>query len=250
MNERPTAVLIHGLSETRKVWRRQVSFLEPTFRVISYDVRGFGDSPTGAADGTVRQLADDLAQLLSAFGTGPVWLIGFSMGGVISQRFALDFPGQTKGVVLIASSCAVGLHGQKFFEHRIQQIEKGGLQSIVETNNSDARGCFYTEDENLIEEYKELRVAAVRDPAGYLNACHAMLDIGENPLTPELNAIRCPAFIIAGEYDPYCPPKASKMIADAIPNAKLSIIENVGHCMQFEASDQLNKHITSFITSH
>ena len=226
MSQRTTAVLIHGLSETRKVWRRQVSFLEPTLRVISYDVRGFGESPTGAADGTVRQLADDLAQLLSALETGPVWLVGFSMGGVISQRFALDFPGQTKGVVLIASSCAVGSHGQKFFKHRIKQVEKGGLKSIVETNNSDARGCFYTEDENLIEEYKELRATAVRDPAGYLNACHAMLDIGENPLTPELNAIRCPAFIIAGEYDPYCPPKASKMIADAIPNAKLSVIEN------------------------
>jgi pimeloyl-ACP methyl ester carboxylesterase len=247
MSDRPTAVLIHGLSETREVWSRQQSFLEPSMRVFSYDIRGFGDSPTGSADGSVRQMADDLGQLLSAFATGPAWLIGFSMGGVIAQRFALDFPDLARGLILIASSCAVGRGGREFFRHRIEQVTKGGLESLAETNDSDARGCFYTDDEELINEYKELRVGAVRDPAGYLNACNAMLAIGENPLTPELGAIRCPTSVIAGEHDPYCPPKASKMISDAIPGAVLTIIEGVGHCMQFEASDQLNKRIENFI---
>lgn len=250
MSERPTAVLIHGLSETREVWWRQVSFLEPSMRVITYDIRGFGSSPTGAANGTVRQMADDLAQLLSAFAAGPAWLVGFSMGGVISQRFALDFPNLTQGLVLIASSCAVGRGGRDFFKHRIEQLTKGGLESLATTNDVDARGCFYSGNEELISEYKELRVGAVRDAAGYLNACHAMLGIGENPLTPELSAVRCPTSVIAGEYDPYCPPKASKMISSAIPGAELTIFEDVGHCMQLEASDSLNKHIADFIGRH
>ena len=246
MSERPTAVLIHGLSETREVWWRQKSFLEPSMRVISYDIRGFGKSSTGAADGTVRQMADDLAQLLSAFETGPAWLVGFSMGGVIAQRFALDFPELSKGLVLVASSCAVGRGGREFFNYRIEQVTSGGLESLAKTNDGDARGCFHTGDEDLINEYKELRVAAVRDPAGYLNACNAMLGIGENPLTPELSALRCPTSVVAGEHDPYCPPKASKMISDAIPDAELTVIEDVGHCMQFEASDRLNNHIADF----
>ena len=247
MSERPTAVLIHGLSETREVWWRQKSFLEPSIRVISYDIRGFGKSSTGAADGTVRQMADDLAQLLSAFETGPAWLVGFSMGGVIAQRFALDFPELSKGLVLVASSCAVGRGGREFFNYRIEQVTSGGLESLAKTNDGDARGCFHAGDEDLINEYKELRVAAVRDPAGYLNACNAMLGIGENPLTPELSTLRCATSVVAGEYDPYCPPKASKMISDAIPDAELTVIEDVGHCMQFEASDRLNNHIADFI---
>jgi pimeloyl-ACP methyl ester carboxylesterase len=247
MSERPTAVLIHGLSETREVWWRQTSFLEPSMRVISYDIRGFGKSSTGAADGTVRQMADDLAQLLSAFETGPAWFVGFSMGGVIAQRFALDFPELSKGLVLIASSCAVGRGGREFFNYRIEQVTSGGLESLAKTNDGDARGCFHTGDEDLINEYKELRVAAVRDPAGYLNACNAMLGIAENPLTPELSTLRCPTSVVAGEHDPYCPPKASKMISDAIPDAELTVIEDVGHCMQFEASDRLNNHIADFI---
>jgi pimeloyl-ACP methyl ester carboxylesterase len=247
MSDRPTVVLIHGLSETRRVWWRQKAFLEQRMRVISYDVRGFGDSPTGAADGTVRQMADDLGQLLSGFEAGPAWLVGFSMGGVISQRFALDFPELTRGLVLVASSCAVGRGGQEFFHHRIEQVTTGGLENLSETNDSDARGCFHTDNEELINEYMALRVGAVKDPAGYVNACNAMLAIGENPLTPELSAIRCPTLVIAGEYDPYCPPKASQMISRAIPGAELVVLEDVGHCMQFEASDQLNELIADFI---
>lgn len=219
-------------------------------RVITYDVRGFGSSPAGAADGTVRQLADDLAQLLSAFETGPAWLVGFSMGGVISQRFALDFPDLTQGLILIASSCAVGRGGREFFRHRIRQLTTGGLESIATTNDSDARGCFHTANEELISEYKRLRVGAVRDPAGYLNACNAMLDVGENPLTGELAAIRRPTLVIAGEHDPYCPPKASEMIAAAIPGAEFTVIEDRGHCLQIEASDLLNNHIADFIGRH
>jgi pimeloyl-ACP methyl ester carboxylesterase len=247
MSERPTVVLIHGLSETREVWWRQKSFLDPAFRVLTYDVRGFGASPTGRADGTVHQMADDLAQLLSAFQKGPAWLVGFSMGGVIAQRFALDFPGLTRGLVLIASSCAVGRGGQEFFNHRIEQVASGGLESLAETNDADAHGCFYSGDQELINEYRELRVRAVRDPAGYLNACNAMLNIGEHPLTGDIAAIRCPALVIAGEHDPYCPPKASEMIAHAIAGAEFAVIEDAGHCLQFEASDDLNRRITDFI---
>ena len=170
------------------------------------------------------------------------------MGGVIAQRFALDFPQLTKGLVLVASSCAVGRGGQEFFNHRIEQVTSGGLESLAKTNDGDARGCFHTGDEELINEYKELRVAAVREPAGYLNACIAMLGVGEKPLTPELSTLRCPTSVIAGEYDPYCPPKASKMISAAIPDAELTVIEDVGHCMQFEASESLNDHIADFIS--
>lgn len=250
MSERPTAVLIHGLSETREVWSRQASYLQRSMAVIAYDVRGFGASPTGAADGTVRQMADDLAQVLSALAAGPVWLVGFSMGGIIAQRFALDFPGLTRGLVLIASSCAVGREGEKFFNQRIEQVSNGGLDSLAAINIEDASGCFATGNADLIAEYTQLRVGAVMEPEGYINACRAMLGIRLEPLTESLAGIGRPTLVIAGEFDPYCPPKASEQIAAAIPNAELRIIDGVGHCMQFEASDILNEYVDEFIRRH
>jgi len=244
---RQTAVLIHGLSEQRSVWSRQEVFLRSFMDVISYDVRGFGFSPVGAANGTVAQMADDLAQIISARVAGPAWLVGFSMGGVIAQRFALDFPGMVKGLVLVASSCTVGRPGQAFFNSRIEQVTQGGLEAIAAITDGDARGCFSMGDEKLIAEYQQLRTTAVKDPRGYLNACHAMLRLADEPMMPELGAINCPTCVLAGERDPYCPPRASEMIAAAIPGAQLTVVPGAGHCMHWEARDITNHLILDFI---
>ena len=66
-----TIILIHGLGDTREVWSRQISQLQHSFNVLAYDIRGFGMSPPGEGNGTVRQLADDVVQLISAIDTGP-----------------------------------------------------------------------------------------------------------------------------------------------------------------------------------
>ncbi len=249
MSERKTAVLIHGLSEARQAWSRQVAFLEPSMEVVTYDVRGFGTSPVGAANGTVKQLADDLAQIVSATCASPAWLIGFSMGGVIAQRFALDFPELAKGLVLIASSSTVGRAGIEFFQHRIEQAEKG-LDALRPVNHEDARGCFSMGDEQLIAEYQQLRVGAVGNVAGYLNAARAMLRLKDEAVTPELGSIARPTLVLAGERDPYCPPRASEMIASAIPKAELVVIPGAGHCMHWEARDATNTILGKFLENH
>lgn len=240
-------VLIHGLSESREVWSRQQSFLKRSMDVLSYDVRGFGLSPVGAGDGTVRQMADDLAQILSSHGMAPAWLVGFSMGGVIAQRFALDFPGMVQGLVLVASSCKVGHSGQEFFRQRIERVTRGGLEAIASITQIDGPGCFSRGDEQLIAEYTQLRSAAVRDPRGYLNACRAMLRLADEPMIEEIGAIDCPAMVLVGELDPYCPPRASEMIAEAIPGAELAVVPGAGHCVHWEATDVTNDLILRFI---
>jgi pimeloyl-ACP methyl ester carboxylesterase len=245
-----TIVLIHGLSEERHVWARQARVLERSCNVLAYDIRGFGASPTGAGQGTVEQMADDLAQLVSALGVGPVWLVGFSMGGVIAQRFALDFPTLARGLVLIASSCTVGRAGVAFFEDRIARVTAGGLEAFLELSKTDGQGCISPGHDELAAEYRELRSGAVRDPAGYLNACHAMLRLNTHPMVEELGSIACPTTVIAGELDPYCPPRASEAIAAAIPGAGLTVFENTGHCLHWEQPDRTNHMILEFIQAN
>lgn len=102
-------------------------------------------------------------------------------------------------------------------------------------------------DEQLIAEYQQLRCGAVRDPHGYLNACQAMLRLADDPLMPELGGIDCPTLVLAGELDPYCPPRASEMIAGAIPGAELAVVPKAGHCMHWEAPEITNDLIRQFI---
>ena len=70
IQDKQATFLIHGLSETREVWARQVSHLRQFRPTHAYDIRGFGHSPVGDGNGTVGQLADDLAQLVSACSHG------------------------------------------------------------------------------------------------------------------------------------------------------------------------------------
>lgn len=245
-----TAVLIHGLSEERSVWSRQAPFLRSTMNVVAYDIRGFGASPVGAGQATVEQMADDLGQILSAFDTGPAWLVGFSMGGVIAQRFAMDCPEMVNGLVLIASSCTVGHAGVEFFEDRIRQVSEGGMERLNSINASDALGCFSAGHEELTAEYQQLRQAAVRNPAGYVNACRAMLRLNEHPMVQDLGVIECPTAVIAGELDPYCPPRASESIAAAIAGSELTVIPGAGHCLHWEKPDVTSHLILDFIQQH
>ncbi len=253
MSSDKTVVLIHGLSEERTAWKRQETFLRDHMNVISYDVRGFGTSPVGAGIGTVGQMADDLAQIVSAAANGPVYLCGFSMGGVISQRFALDFPDMCKGLILVASSCVVGRPGAEFFTQRLKEVEEGGFEKLNATNTDDARGCFAPDKESnasLIAEYQKLRTQAVSDVQGYLNAGRAMLRLNTEPMIQELGAISHPTVVIAGELDPYCPPRASKMIEDSIPNAKMWVVPAVGHCLHWEEPEITSNMIKKFIATH
>jgi pimeloyl-ACP methyl ester carboxylesterase len=74
-----------------------------------------------------------------------------------------------------------------------------------------------------------------------------MLALADEAMMKELGAIDCPTLVLAGELDPYCPPKASKMIADAIPGSELKVVPGAGHCMHWEARDRTNDLILDFI---
>ncbi len=245
-----SAVLIHGLSESRAVWGRQEAYLRSFVHVLSYDVRGFGSSPVGDANGTVDQMAADLAKIISANGNTPAWLIGFSMGGVIAQRFALDFPDMVAGLVLIASSCKVGHAGQAFFHDRIGQVSTGGRAKLDEINRSDSNGCIAIDDKALVAEYQQLRVGSSTSVEGYLNACRAMLRLADQTMLEDLGRISCATAVMTGELDPYCPPRASEMIANAIPGAELTVIAGAGHCVHWEQPEVTNEFIHEFIQRH
>ena len=162
----------------------------------------------------------------------------------------MDHPDRVAGLVLIASSCTVGRAGVEFFEDRIQQASDGGLDKLHSINIDDARGCISDGHDELVAEYQALRTTAVRDVGGYLNACRAMLRLSEKPMMQDLGMIDCPTAVVAGELDPYCPPRAAQQIADAIAGSELTVIPKTGHCLHWEKPDFTNQLIHNFIHKH
>ncbi|MEI8019464.1 MAG: alpha/beta hydrolase [Schlesneria sp.] len=93
-------VLIHGGHFDHRIWEQQIDAFSPYYRVIAYDVRGFGKSSPQLKP---HQAHVDLCELLHGLGiAGPVHLVGLSLGGRIAVDFALTFPHLTRSLVLAA----------------------------------------------------------------------------------------------------------------------------------------------------
>lgn len=250
----PPVVLIHGISECGRSWENQIDQFATAFRVIALDVRGFGSSAVGDGDGTTRQLADDLWRLVEA-SDGPfvdaerLGIVGFSMGGVIAQRFAVDHPELVGALVVASSSSLVGASGARWFLERIELARTSGLGALSELNRQDAELVAASLRPDARTRYVSCRIEGFADGRGYLNACRAMAGLRELPLTPELPRIRCPSLVITGELDPSCPPRASSIIAEQIPGAEMHILPGIGHLAHWEAPELFNETLRSFLLS-
>lgn len=241
-------VLIHGLSETRAAWHHQVQEFSRHFRVITYDVRGFGESETGIPEGTPQQFARDVAGLLSNLGIDQACLWGFSMGGVIAMRFAIDYPRMVKALVVASSSSRINRQAVEFFKLRSSLATSDDLTGLIDLNTQDAKACVAENRPDLVQRYIDLRTSAVQDPKGYANACGAMTSLYEHPLTEELGGIKCPTLVITGERDMFCPPKASSIIQNGISGSSLRILPGAGHCAHWEQAASFNSIALDFLT--
>src|SRR5712691_5150031 len=97
-------ILIHGLADDHRAWRRALPGLTLRHRVLMYDLRGHGETSLGRPDGTLKQLAADLVSLMDSVGVGSANVAGFSLGGTIAMRVAIDHPEKVRGLVLVATS--------------------------------------------------------------------------------------------------------------------------------------------------
>jgi pimeloyl-ACP methyl ester carboxylesterase len=101
----PTLVLLHGVTlDAESNWGAAVPTLAQSFRVLAPDLRGHGAGPPARAPYRLEDCANDVAALVTTLGTGPVIVVGYSMGGMIAQTFWRQYPELTAGLVLCATA--------------------------------------------------------------------------------------------------------------------------------------------------
>lgn len=96
-------LLVHGFPFCRGAWQKQVDALRASYRVIVPDLQGFGESEGKPGTASMAEFAADLHGLLQQLSTGPVVLIGHSMGGYVALAFARQFPAMLRGLVLVST---------------------------------------------------------------------------------------------------------------------------------------------------
>jgi len=224
--EGPAVVLTHGLGGSVGAWETLAERLRMQHRVVTWDVRGFGDSdrPDGPVGPAVW--ARDLNQLLRAIDLEHAVIAGISMGGVIAQRFALDFPERTDGLILLSTSSEVGLAATAAWRARADLVERDGLAAALQVGPALSYSRRYREEHAEAIAAATRRTIARNSPHVYAAACRAVADYS---FTAELATLACRTLILQGTEDELTPPGGSVILQRTIPGAVLCWVQGSGH---------------------
>jgi pimeloyl-ACP methyl ester carboxylesterase len=234
-------VLIHGLGGDLHAWDADVPLFARHHRVLRPDVRGFGlsDKPPGPYSPAL--FARDLDGLLTACGIGAAHVLGISMGGVIAQRFALEFPARVHSLILVSTSSEVGAQSVAAWQRLADLIEQEGFDA----RTADASRAF---SPTFAARHPEVVAAmgqrnAANDPRGYAAAARAVSDY---KWTAELPGLTVPTLILQGLDDQLTPPGGSVKMSRALPNARLLMIPDAGHNLPVEQPLVFHSSVLAF----
>ncbi|HEV7564307.1 MAG TPA: alpha/beta hydrolase [Solirubrobacterales bacterium] len=236
-------VLIHGLAQDHRMWTAQQDELRGQ-RTIAYDVRGHGGTTIGDADGTLRQLGEDLVALLEE--VGPATCVGFSLGGTVALWAAAARPDLVPDLVVLATSSVVGSAAAGFFADRIALFSKGDRAEIAAALREDTKAQLGEADADL-EAIVVARLQAVADGAGYVNAARAMAAIHDDPLNTMLETLTQPVKVISGERDRFCPRRAAEIMLEHLPNASFEELPQLGHLLTDEDPGAVTRAIAAWL---
>ena len=226
----PAVVLLHGLAEDHRSWDTVAAQLE-SFCTHAVDLRGHGATTAGHAAGTLEQLSDDLIEFLGAV-SGPASVVGYSLGGTIGLRAAVDAPELVRSLVVVATSSVVGSAAAEFFAGRVAQLDDGDRAGFAAGLRDDTSKQIVTDAD--LDGLVARRLDAIGDGVGYINAARAMIAMRAEPLNPLLSRIAVPVDIVGADGDVFCPRRASRIIEDAVPHSRYHEIGGSGHLLSVD----------------
>ena len=219
--------------------------LEPHFQVFRYDIRGHGKSEAPPGAYTLELLGEDAVALLDALGIDQVHWVGLSMGGMIGQSIALNYPKRLKSLALCDTMAVVPEEAQPIWQERIDAVREKGVASQWEpTMERWLTPTFLNLNPYMLGVIREEFLAT---PAkGYLGCIYAIRKLN---YLDRLSTIKIPTLIMVGEDDPGTPVAASEAMHQRVPNSKLVIIKSARHLSNVEQPEVFNTNLITFLKS-
>ena len=241
-------LLVMGLGISATGWWRTIPVLAERHRVISFDNRGVGRSDHPPGPYSVSEMAADAVAVLDAAGESSAHVYGISLGGMIAQRVALDFPERVRGLVLGATTCggegAVPLPDDTavFFRRRLEMPAAEAVWASVPYS--------YGEDTRLgggqlIAEDIEQRLRFPVEPVGYGGQLGAAMSFN---VFDRLAEIAHPTLVLHGDADRIVPSGNGDILAERIPGAELETLPGAGHLYPTDAP-HADRRVLEFLSA-
>lgn len=262
----PTVVLVHGWTLAAVVWDRVLDELvqrRPDVRVVRYDQRGHGSSaargplsplgPRGGSVASIRRLGDDLASVVDTCAPdGPLVLVGHSMGGMALLSASARAPGlldaRTRGLLLVSTS-AGGLSAtgrplaplMSALARLPQDLLVPRAPRLLAQRANYGPGV----DPRLVGDTMRAMGRVSGRTTGEWFA--ALMAHDESAVLPHLAASGTPVSVLVGDHDRLTPAAHARALAEAVPQARLRVVEGTGHMMIVERPDAVAEAVVALL---
>lgn len=267
--EAPTLVMLHGFSLDMTVWHYQWKHFSRRYRCVMLDQRGHGRSAPGAgADYSLEALGHDLKAVVDAFApSAPVVLMGHSMGGMSIISFADLYPsefGERIAAVVLANTAAaeivkeilggLGARVGRFLIPSPRRLLNGSNLAFRlrdgALNRSPDLAFLAARITNFGPKAPPSAVDHVARIAGQASMevwTDLVRSLAEMDLSDALENITVPALVLVGDVDRLTPPSSALAMRRRLPDARMVVLREAGHCAMLERHEQFDQVVEGFL---
>jgi pimeloyl-ACP methyl ester carboxylesterase len=244
----PAIVLLHGYPFNRSLWREQVEALRESHRVITPDLRGFGETPAAAGEtATMKDMAGDVAELLDQLEIRRATVGGLSMGGYVALAFYRRFPLRVRALLLADTRAQADTdEARRTRAEQAQTILQDGMEAIADDMLSKLLApATFKEQPDVVARVRQMITST--PPEGAAAALRGMAArVDQRDFLPSIYA---PTLIVVGSLDKLTPPPDSELMRREIRGSRLEIIEGAAHLSNLERPAAFNRALESFLRS-
>ncbi len=242
----PPLLLIIGLGYASALWHRTRPVLAQRYSTIAFDNRGVGLSDVPPGPYSIAAMASDAAAVLDAAGVSSAHVFGISMGGMIAQEFALQYPARTRSLIL--GCTAAGGPSAVRAESKVTDVLFARDMTPEQAREAILPYIYdAATPREKIDEDTRVRERWLPTPAGYMAQLQAILAWEGYSRIAQITA---PTLVIHGKSDALVPPGNGELIAGRIPGAKLILLEHASHLFLTDQTEQAHQAILEFLLSH
>jgi len=241
----PTLIFIHGFPFNQTMWHNQVVALQKNYRVLTYDLRGFGSSSAGEDEFSIDLFAEDLICFMDALQIKKAIICGLSIGGYIAMNAIEKYLNRFEALILCDTQCIFDTPEVK--ENRFLAIEVIQNKGIEKFANDTIKMLFAKESYfTKVSEINTIRQMIFSNSKEVIiNTLMALANRKET--CSKLQHVQIPVLILVGSEDRLTPTDAAAYMNAKLFDSKMIVIEQSGHLSNIENPEQFNNELKKFL---
>ena len=235
-------VLVHGFTQTMRSWDRLAALLSETFQVVRVDLPGHGGS--SAVDLSFEETAEALGEA-----GGAATYVGYSLGGRVSLRLAVDRPDLVQSLVLVGASPGLADAGERAARRAADEALAADIEHLGTAAFLDrwlAQPLFST----LNPQPADLEARLANSPAGLAAALRRLGTGVQEPLWDRLGELKMPVLAVTGQEDAKFSRVGEQMAGAIGVNAQAVALAGAGHAAHLERPVSFHRLLTAFLLLH